>query len=291
MTIRHLKVFLTVADTGKMSLAAQKLYIAQPTVSQTIGELERAYGVLLFERLSRRLYLTEAGERLLTYARHIVPLFEEMERQMQYSSQHLSLHIGATITVGICLLTGIINRFEASHPELRVHAFVDSTSVIEEKILKSELDLGLVEGQIKHPDLVAVPMMEDEVALVCGMQHPFADKEQVEAADLAGQAFILRERGSGTRELFEQFLAEQGVQIEEKWVCHSSAAIKNAVIGGQGLSVISKRLVEEEAAQKRLHIVELRNVSLTRMFSLIYHKNKFLSAPFLAFIEQCRAAG
>lgn len=74
---------------------------------------------------------------------------------------------------------------------------MDNTSVIEEKILKSELDLGLVEGQIKHPDLVAVPTMEDEVALVCGMQHPFADKEQVEAADLAGQAFILQ--GTGQR--------------------------------------------------------------------------------------------
>lgn len=290
MTIRHLKVFLAVADTGKMSLAAKKLYIAQPTVSQTISELERTYGVLLFERLAKGLYLTDAGHRLLTYARHIVPLFEEMERQMQYSSQHLSLHVGATITVGICLLTDMINRFEAEHPGMRIHAFVDNTSVIEDKILKSELDLGIVEGQVKHPDLLVVPMMEDELVLVCGPQHPFAKKKTIKAADLSGQDFILRERGSGTREFFEQFLSQASVQIEEKWVCHSSAAIKNAVMGGQGMTVISRRLVKREATQKKLYILPLQDRTLTRTFRLIYHKDKFLSVPFSAFIGQCRSA-
>ena len=163
-------------------------------------------------------------------------------------------------------------------------------SVIEEKILKSELDLGIVEGQVKHPDLLVVPMMEDELVLVCGPQHPFAKKKTIKAADLSGQDFILRERGSGTREFFEQFLSQASVQIEEKWVCHSSAAIKNAVMGGQGMTVISRRLVKRESTQKKLYILPLQDRTLTRTFRLIYHKDKFLSVPFSAFIGQCRSA-
>lgn len=291
MTLRHLRIFVAVADSGKMSLAAKQLYLSQPTVSQAVAELEEHYGSRFFERLNKKLYITEAGQQLLDYARHILALADEMELQLQYSSKHRALKVGATITVGICVLTDVINAFEAGHPHLKVEAYVDNTSVIEHMLLRSELDLGLVEGQVKSPDLRQEPFMQDELVLVCGPGHPLWGRERVSAAELQDESFVLRERGSGTRELFMNYLAERGVSVYEKWECHSSASIKSAVMGGQGLSVISRRLVEREIAEKKLYPLALQEVVLMRPFSLIYHKNKYLSAPLQALMETCRALG
>lgn len=288
MTIRHLTIFIAVADTGKMSAAAKQLYIAQPTVSQTIAEIESYYGIRLFERLSKKLYITPAGEQLLSYARHIVSLFEEMERGLRYTSQYPALRVGATITVGSCVLADIVNRFEEACPGVRVEVFVDNSSTIEEQILKSELDLALVEGKVKNPDLVVRPVIKDELVLICGQGHPFTQKEAVTAAELEGQPFILREPGSGTRELLEDWLEKLGIGIDRKWVCHSSNAIISAVEGGQGLSVISRRLVEEAAAAKKIHMAAVSDMDLSRDFSVVYHKNKFLSPPFTGFMEACK---
>lgn len=291
MTLRHLRIFVAVADCGKMSLAAKRLFISQPTVSQAVAELESYYGSRFFERLNKKLFITEAGQQLLSYARHILALYDEMELQLQYTSEHRSLKVGATITVGICLLTEMINAFEAGHPSFQVDAYVDNTSVIEDKLLRSELDLGLVEGRIKSPDILATPFMEDELVLICGPGHPLAQAAKVTAGQLQGQPFILRERGSGTRELFMGYLQEHGVEVYEKWECHSSASIKSAVAGGQGLSVLSRRLVEQEAQTKQLHILSLEDAKLVRPFSLAYHKNKFLSPPIRALMEQCHILG
>lgn len=286
MTIRHLQIFIAVADTGTMSLAAKQLYISQPTVSQVISEMESSYGVRLFERLSRRLYITDAGKQLLKYARHIVASFEEMERGLHDASEHPILRIGATITVGSCILTGIIRRFETKCPQIQVQAYVDNTRSIEKMILESELDLALVEGVVSEEDIVAQPMIDDELVLVCGMQHPFAQKQSCFAEELRGQAFILREEGSGTRARFEGYLNAHGVEIFPKWVCHSSDSILKAVEGGQGLSVLSKLLAEPSIQAGKMHQIHLSDARLTRSFSLIYHKNKFLSEPLLQLIKE-----
>ena len=145
MTIRHLRIFIAVAETGKMGLAAKQLYIAQPTVSQVISDMEKSYGVKLFERLSKKLYITPQGERLLSYARHIVSLFDEMERSMRNSSAQVLLRVGATITVGSCVLSPIIRRYEELFPLSQVQVFVDNTRLIEEMLLESQLDVALVE--------------------------------------------------------------------------------------------------------------------------------------------------
>lgn len=157
MTFRHLKIFIAVAQTGSMSAAARELYIAQPTVSQVIAEIENEYGIRLFERLSRRLYITREGRQLLDYARHITALFEEMERDLHYASRNRTLRVGATITVGSCVLPALVARFEAENPSDTVEVLVDNTRVIEEKILSSELDFGLVEGDVTEADLLSRP--------------------------------------------------------------------------------------------------------------------------------------
>ncbi len=187
MTIRHLRIFIAVAETGKMGLAAKQLYIAQPTVSQVISDMEKSYGVKLFERLSKKLYITPQGERLLSYARHIVSLFDEMERSMRNSSAQVLLRVGATITVGACVLSPIIHRYEELFPLSQVQVFVDNTRLIEEMLLESQLDVALVEGLVESPDLCMLPVIEDELVLACAPDHPFAFRETLHPEELEGQ--------------------------------------------------------------------------------------------------------
>lgn len=287
MTIRHLKVFLAVAETGKMSAAADQLFIAQPSVSQAIADIEKYYNVRLFERISRKLYITPAGEQLLDYARHIVALFDEMELEMKYSAEHTTLKIGGTVTVGTTILSELVSRFEAENPPVTLTVLVDNTPVIESMILKSDLDLGIVEGEVSSEDLIQIPAVEDEMVLICGPGHPFATRKTVSLDELQGQYFVIREKGSRARSFFEKILDKEGVEIVEKWTCTNTEAIKNAVMDGQGLAVLSKRLVEREFEQGRLCILSIQGIRLLRSFTLIYHKNKFLSPPFKAFVQAC----
>ena len=286
MTIRHLKIFIAVAQTGKMGAAAKQLYISQPTVSQVIAEIEETYGVKLFERLSKKLYITKEGQKLLDYARHITALFEEMERDLHYASNHPSLRIGATITVGSCVLPQMVRDFERNHPTTTVEVLVDNTQVITENILSSQLDFGLVEGQVTNPDLISRPVLEDELVLICGREHPFWNRKRICLADLQNQPFVLREPGSGTRERLESVLRQHNIGIQAKWVCHSADSILEAVSQGQGLSVLSRRLAEQAALNKELHILPIQDVKLLRTFNLVYHRNKFLSQPIQAFFAQ-----
>jgi len=135
-----------------MTQAAKILYMTQPSVSQAIAELEKEYGVRLFERLSHRLHLTTAGERLRSYASHILNLSEQARKELADLGAGGSIRIGASLTIGAHLLPGIINAYRQEMPSVDIFTLVDNTSVIEKLILEDELDLGLVEGPIysKH---------------------------------------------------------------------------------------------------------------------------------------------
>lgn len=288
MTIRHLRVFITVCDCGKMSLAAKKLHIAQPSVSQAVLELEKHYGIKLFERLSKKLYITTAGIELLNYARHIVDSFDEMDEKLIAQSKNIKLKIGATITVGTCVLSDLLCGFNRHMEGIETQIIVENTGIIEEMILKNELDIGIVEGKIKSDLINIIPIMKDELILVSSNHHKFAHKNKLTIQCLNNEDFILREKGSGTRELFENALKQAGVSINEKWICSNSEAIKNAVINTEGLTVISKMLVERELELGLLHKIQIEEVSFNRYFHIAYHKNKYLSISLQKFIHICK---
>ena len=288
MTIRHLKIFITVADCGKMRQAAEQLYISQPSVSQAIQELERHYHVQLFDRLSQRIYLTESGKQLLSYARHVVSAFEEMDLQMKNAGMNRHLRIGGSITVGTCLLNRIISRLEERIPDIDSEVTVNNTASIENMLLRSELDVGIVEGVVKSPDLTAIPIYRDRLVLVAGTRHPLAQKESLTLTDLNGQIMISREEGSIERNQFEQMLIENHITMKTAWKCTNTETIKNAVENGRGLSIFSTMLIEKEVLAGTLKILPIENIQVYRDFQLIYHKDKFLSEPMSQFIEICR---
>lgn len=127
------------------------------------------------------------------------------------------------------------------------------------------------------------------MVLICGPGHPFASRKTISLDELQGQYFVIREKGSRARSFFEKILDREGVEIVEKWTCTNTEAIKNAVMDGQGLAVLSRRLVERDVEQGRLCILAIQGIHLLRHFTLIYHKNKFLSPPLKAFIQACEA--
>lgn len=285
MTIRHLKIFIQVADCGTMSGAASKLFISQPTVSQAIRELEEHYGMLLFERLSRKLYITENGKKLLSYARNVVDQFDNMERMIFEGEYKEKIRIGATITVGECLLSHIIKDFKKSNPNVEVYSYINNTKNIEDKLLKSQLDIGIIEGRVKSPDLLSIPEIKDSLVLACSSTHPFAKRERIKLEELTGEEFAMREPGSGTRELFERYMVDNGLPIKIACEANSSEAIKREVMENQYLAVISIRLLEEEIRRGKIHIIENTGPEWDRYFSIVYHKNKHITEEMKALIE------
>ncbi|NMC33497.1 MAG: LysR family transcriptional regulator [Veillonellaceae bacterium] len=288
MTFRHLKIFITVADTGSMTAAAKVLYIAQPTVSQAVSDLEEYYGVKLFDRLAKRLYLTDKGTQLLSYARHLISLMNEMEQVMKNPDKVGVIKVGASLTIGAYLLPQLVRRFKRQYPFLQVRATTKNTLDIERLLLQNAIDFAIVEGVVHTPDIVATPFMDDKLLLVCGKAHPLYQTGPLLPADLANLQFIVREQGSGTRELFENMMATQEIKWQLAWECNGSDVLKNAAVKGVGVAVISQRLVERELAAGDLSIVRVAGLDLKRKFSIVHHKNKFLTEPMKAFIALCR---
>lgn len=285
MTIRHLKIFIEVARCGKMSKAAANLYISQPTVSQTISELENHYKVRLFERFPKSLHITSEGKVLLQYAKQVLAALDDLENAMSRSDLNPPVRIGATVTVGSCVIGDILEMLEERCPQSDISVCINNTKTIEELLLANDLDIALVEGTIKNRDLICTPVIEDYLVLVCSDRHPFAKRKCVSLEELSKEPFILREEGSGTRSLFLNSMAAKGYSVREKWTCTNADTIKQAVMANRGLSVISIRAVEQELKQGHIHIVPVEDCRWKRNFCLTYHKNKFLSVALTHFIE------
>lgn len=279
MTLRHLRIFLEVARTGKMSTAAANCFISQPTVSQAIRELEEHYHVLLFERLSKRLYITPEGRTLMTFAQRTLDQYRLLEEAMDSMGSKTSLRIGATITVGTCLLSEIINALKQHFEPLATYTYVGNTKLIEDKLLKAELDVGIVEGTIESPDLICEPIADDFLVLAAAPGHPLASRATIPVHELSGQDFVIREYGSGTRKLFTDYMNRNKVTINIACEAGCPEAIKRTVLYNNCLTAMSVRLLENEIKNDSLRIFLNKENAWNRSFYLVYHKDKFVTEP------------
>ncbi|MEG0709138.1 MAG: LysR family transcriptional regulator [Longicatena sp.] len=287
MSMRHLKIFIAVCDCGKMSSASKLLFISQPSVSQAIKELEDTYQTKLFERLNRKLFITESGKALLTYARHIVDSYEAMDIQMKYAQEHPTIRIGASVSVGTCLLLPIIEKMQQTHPNIQIEVTINNTAYIENLLENSQLDIGLVEGVVVGSSFKVFPLCKDELVVVVGKKHPFYH-QHISLDKLANQKLIAREDGSTQRNQYERLLEDEHINLVKTWSSTNTEAIKNAVIAGYGLTILSKMLVEKEVKNGSLYIVPIEGIQVARDIKLIHHQHKFLSDSVLAFIATCK---
>ncbi|MBS5149688.1 MAG: LysR family transcriptional regulator [Butyricicoccus pullicaecorum] len=292
MTLHHLRVFAMVCQYKTMHAAAEKLNLSQPAISKIIADLEKYYDIQLFERINHRLYVTPMGETVHGYAMQILEMVQNMEDEINIQGKHKHIRIGASVSVGTCLLPPIIQKLQQN--QITYEVTIHNTSKIEQMVNEYMLDLALVEGQVDNPNLIAKPVREDELVLVVRAAHPLACKRQVVYADLEQYPFITREDGSSRRNQLELHLQQEGVRIMTNYSCSSVEAIKQALLYTDGISVLSEMMIGQEIRKGVLTILPLANMQFKRSIRLIYHKNKYISEAMKAFlaaledkVEQC----
>lgn len=289
MTIRHMIIFRTVCENGFNSTkAAEVLHMTQPAVSLAIKELEQYYGVHLFDRIGRRLQITDAGKHFLQYAIHISDLFSDMETGLRDWDSKGILRIGASITIGSQFLPRYVKAFTEICPELDVRVTVDQSERLEQKIMANELDCALIEGIAHDPNIVSEAYMEDHLSIICSRDKGWKQGQVVSIEDFQRQRFLLREIGSGTREVFDRVVEQAGIHITPVWEAMSTTALVNAVINGLGIAVLPHRMILPALRQGLVCTVKVEGLSFSRNFHIIYHKDKFLTSSAKRFINLCR---
>lgn len=288
MTLRHLRIFAAVYQEMSITKASKKLHLAQPSVSLAIKELEEAYHIQLFDRINRRLFITERGEAFYTYTSHILDLFEEMENSMIAPDIPLGISLGSSITIGTYLVPRTIAAFREKYPACEVTVRIQNSQHIVQAVLKNELDLGLVEDKVKNDQLEAVPFMRDRLYFICGKDHPLAGKKMLTLETVCGYPLFLREPGSAGREITDGLLKAHQVKAKVSWESVSNQALIRAVEVNQGISVMSEKLIEDEVKNGRIEILPLYPKAFERSFSLIYHKKKYMTGALEELIKMVK---
>lgn len=274
ITIKHLVIFKEVARVKSMSKAAENLFISQPTISQKIQEIENYYHIKLFQRFSKSLGISEEGEIFLEHANKVLMELETLDEIFFYNKENINIRIGTTLTIASTIAPILFHDIQQKHPHLHLQVYVDNTQSIENMLLDNQLDIAIVEGDIHSDMVVHQPIIEDQLALVCSCENELYQCDTVDPKQLQHQSFVVREKGSGTRAMLEQFMNIYKLAFHVTWQCHSWESVKQAVIFNHGLSLISLRLVEKELQEGLLHVVNIDNWKWDRNFSLCYHKNK-----------------
>jgi DNA-binding transcriptional LysR family regulator len=282
MEDHKLKVFCTVAETKSFSKASDIIHLTQPAVSLQIQALEELYETKLFDRSSNTVVLTPAGEILYKYAKEILALYASAAKDIGELTGLVkgSISVGASTTIGNHLLPSVISDFRKTHPKIRMHLLVGNTKRIVELLNSGNIDVGLVEGDVTKQKLMAEKLIRDELVVIISSQHPWHKKKDVSIFDLTKEPFILREEGSGTRQIIEKYLSKHGISTHDMKVSMmlgSTEAIKEAVESGIGISIVSRWAARKESKYGSLKLLSIKEEKLFRDFSLIFHKSAIAS--------------
>jgi len=283
-----------VAEKGSFSVAAQALHMTQPAVTMQVQALEDFFGTKLFVRSSRKVELTQSGIALLPYAQESLQLMQRAVTGMTSHMENMKgqLSFGASLTIGEYVLPRFLGLFSKQHQEITIQLKVMNTTQLVDELLNHQLGFALVEAPVYHPDIVAEPVLHDELVLVFPPNHPFASASTIMLDDVLKQPFILREKGSGTRQVIEQKLQQLAIdtaRMNVKMELASTGAIKSAVQVGLGVSIISKSSIDHELKLGLLATSEIKNCHISRHFYSAVHRSTLLPVPaqtFLHFLKQ-----
>lgn len=289
MTIDQLQIFLAVAQHMHFTRAAEALYITQPSVSAAIQNLEEQYGVKLFHRVGRRIELTLAGRMLQVEAQKILAQVELTERGLRELNdlQRGELKLGASQTIGNYWLPHFISLFKQEYPRICVDCTLGNTSEISEGTVTGLFDLGLVEGEVEPSVLASLEKRiigGDSLQIVVGQSHPWFEQTAVEVAELTSTAWVMREKGSGTRQQFEQVLQNWGIELTNLNIIlemKSGEMVKTAVESGVGSAAISNLIIVKEVRLNLLRPIKITGLAsstidpLSRTFLLLKHQERF----------------
>ncbi|NOZ83707.1 MAG: LysR family transcriptional regulator [Epsilonproteobacteria bacterium] len=273
LSLRHIFVFNNVAETLNMSKSAKNLFITQSAVSQTIKDIENKFAIKLFIRQNKKLYLTHEGKELYICTKKIINLLKDAQLCLENFNtlKKGCACIGASTTIGNYLLPVIVKAFKEQYPCIDIKIFIGNTNEVINKLRLSDIDVGLIEGlpQTNDTTIKTTKFMEDELIFVCSPQHHFAKKRTVGLKELKSENFIIREKGSGTRQIIETEFERHGVNVNISYEFNNSEAIKNAVSCNLGISVLSKLIVKKELSANMLKKINIKGLTIYRWFYLL----------------------
>jgi DNA-binding transcriptional LysR family regulator len=288
-SLRQLAIFVEISRSESVTRAADALALSQSATSTALAEFERQFEVQLFDRIGKSLRINALGRQLLPRAVELLDRANEIEAILQGKQGYGHMKIGATLTVGNYLATLLVARFLQDHPESRIELQVHNTSTIVQQIVQHELDLGLIEGDAQHPDIEVRPWVADELVVFCAPSHPYAKRSNVTLAELLLEPWILREKGSGTRETFDRAIAHQSTQINIRLELEHTEAIKRAVESGLGIGCISRLALKDAFKRGSLVPILTPELNLGRYFYFLWRKQKYQTTAMREFIVACEA--
>ncbi|MDF1525601.1 MAG: LysR substrate-binding domain-containing protein [bacterium] len=275
VNLSSLRTFLIVAKFRGISRALGELHLTQPAVSRQIQGLEEYLGTQLFLRKGRFLVLTEAGQILQQYTTRVLQLLTEAREEIDSLKGLIRGHlrIAAATTVGIYMIPDVLGEFKSEHPGIEITLTIANKEEILRQVKDGVVDIGFAGQPIPHKELVTESYLEDDMVLVVSPQHPFAVMNTISTAELAEEVFILRERGSGTREIIEEELRRAGVTLKNTMELGSTEGIKKAVAANLGVSIVSSRAVTLEVMIGHLSAVWVSDLNLRHSIHMLYLRN------------------
>ena len=294
MNISHLRTFLAVIDRGSFSEAARSLGISQPAVTMQLQGLEADLGTTLLDRRYRRIDLTEAGRALEPHARHVLAEVEGAREELASLSGEVGgeLEIAASTTPGVYVVPRVLGAFIASYPGVSVTVTSQDTAGVVEAVESGTAHVGVAGAIVKGSRATFLPLVDDELVVVCPANSDLRVRKEVPFADLAREVWIVREPGSGTRQMAERALSEAGVdpgRLHTAAQLGTGEAVVTAIEGGLGISMLSRRVAEKSLALGRVALVDVAGPPVLRSFFTVMPKGTPTRAA-AAFVAHLREA-
>ncbi len=287
-TLRQLEVFLAVARVQGVGRAGPGLSLSQSAVSGSLADIERQFDIRLFDRIGKRLTLSELGRSVRAQAEAILDRARDLESVFADGQQVGRLRVGATLTIGNHLAVPILARLQREHPGSEVTLAIANTAEIARQVANFEIDVGLIEGEIEHPELEVLVWRPDHLAVFCAPDHVFARKRKLTDANLLQASWIVREQGSGTRQTFDRAMSGLLPQLKIALALQHTEAIKAAVKAGLGLGCVSRMAVQDEFARGTLRECAVPHRDFGRRFYFLLHKKKYRSPTLEKWLALCR---
>ncbi len=281
MTIRDLEIFIEVVRAKNMSNAAKNLEISQPTVSHAISQIENEYNVKLFDRVSKKLYITDVGLRLYDFALNIIEQFESTIIFLQSSSTSHNINLGVSSNFSSQFLLEIIDEYEKKKNDVSIRVYVDSREKIMEKLNSGVINLAIIDGDSGIENSSSEPFFEDEIFVISSKNSDIDDKEELEANDLKNRKFVLGDLDGYSKKIFLNYLREKSIPIDLKFICQNKDMVLNIVKNTDALSIGASSSINDDALTKH----RLSELSIKRTYYMVYHNDAFLKKNLKNFVN------
>lgn len=283
MTLRHFQIFKTVCNEESITLAAEKLSMTQPAVSIAIKELETFYKVKLFERMNRRIFITQAGHCLLQYATTVLSQFDESINVIRDAGQFKNCCLGVNITIGETTLPVLLKRIYHEHPEYNVTAKIRNSHEIEKMLLRNDIDFAIVDNISAISNFTVIPLFTDKMVVVCS--ENYRKENALTLQELSKQKLLLREVGSCTRTCIDSAFQTQSLSPLPYVESTSTLTLINCAKASLGITILPYSIIKKDVTEGLLKILNINDSTFTREYYIIYHKNKFITTCMQSIIE------